>query len=557
MPRKLPLPIGTSNYKKICEKYYYVDKTLLIKEILDDGIEISLFTRPRRFGKTLNMDMLRTFFEKTEADTSIYFRDKNIWQQGEEYTKHQGNYPVIYLSLKDIKAADWQTAFNLLKISIQTEFARHKELESSNKITKNDSAFYKKILTDEANEAEYMLSLQPLSRMLHEHYGKAPIILIDEYDTPIQEGYFKNFYHQAVNFTRNFFSAAFKDNPHLSFGILTGILRIAKESIFSGLNNVHVYSVLDKHHSNYFGFTADEVQAMAQYYNLADKLQEIKEWYDGYNFGNTEIFNPWSVINYFYNAGEARPYWVQTSENSTIHALLKELNNETCISLSKLLSGLTVKAVVETNIIYPKLKDQQANIFGFLLMTGYLKAIETTSTNKGQLLCTLSLPNKEIASVYYNEILSQLSAGVKETTTYNLNNALLTKDGKALQKFLSQFLIETISYYDTLKENYYHGLLLGMTVIFSENYYTSSNRESGEGRYDIMLLPKTHTLPGIIIEVKAAKKASAAELKKLSALALLQIEQKKYDTELVKQKVFPIYKYGIAFCGKHLEITTN
>lgn len=402
MQRKLPLAIGTTNYKKICNKYYYVDKTLFIKELLDAGIEISLFTRPRRFGKTLNMDMLRTFFEKTQEDTSVYFKNKQIWQQGEEYTQHQGRYPVIYLSLKDVKASGWETAFNLLKLTIRAEFARHKELEASKRVTGTDAAFYKKILADEANEAEYMLSLQPLSRMLHEHYGEAPLIIVDEYDTPIQEGHLHGFYKQAVEFTRNFFSAAFKDNEHLSFGILTGILRVAKESIFSGLNNVQVYSVLDEHYSSCFGFTEPEVQAMAAYYGLAEKAEEIKAWYDGYKFGETEIYNPWSVINYFYNKGAAKPYWVQTSQNLALQELLQSLNEETCANLSSLLGGAEVEAVVETNIIYPKLKDQQANIFGFLLMTGYLKSVKTIYTDRGQTVCRLRIPNKEISGVYYN-----------------------------------------------------------------------------------------------------------------------------------------------------------
>ena len=557
MQRKLPLPIGTTNYKKICNKYYYVDKTLLVKEILDESMEISLFTRPRRFGKTLNMDMLRTFFEKTQEDTSVYFQDKKIWQQGKEYTQHQGRYPVIYLSLKDIKASGWETAFNLLKLTIRTEFARHKELAESCRITSTDAAFYKKILAGEADEAEYMLSLQPLSRMLHEHYGEAPIIIVDEYDTPIQEGHFHDFYKQAVEFTRNFFSAAFKDNEHLSFGILTGVLRVAKESIFSGLNNVQVYSVLDEHYSSCFGFTEAEVRAMAEYYGLAEKAEEIKTWYDGYKFGETEIYNPWSVINYVYNNGAAKPYWVQTSQNSAIQELLQELNEETCASLSRLLSGAEVEAVVETNIIYPKLKDQQANIFGFLLMTGYLKSVKTVYTDRGQMVCRLRIPNKEISGVYYNEILAQLADGVKETTTYSLNNALLTKDIASLQKFLRQFLLETISYYDTLKENYYHGLLLGMSVIFSEKYYTYSNRESGEGRYDIMLLPKSADMPGVIIEVKAIAKASKEELRQLACKALQQIDARKYDTELLRRDVEQIYKYGIAFCGKSVEIASN
>lgn len=557
MQRKLPLPIGRTNYKQICDTAYYVDKTLLVKDILDDGAGVILFTRPRRFGKTLNMDMLRTFFEKTDEDTGRYFEDKKIWEQGERYTCEQGKYPVVFLSLKDIKASDWDVASAILKLIIRDEFSRHSELESSTKIAATDIAFYKKILSDTATAADYMMSLRVLSRMLTAHYGVPAVIIIDEYDTPIQEGYLNGYYRQAVEFTRNFFSAAFKDNQYVVLGVLTGILRVAKESIFSGLNNVRVYSVLSRRFCEYFGFTGAEVRAMAEYYNATDNIVELKEWYDGYQFGSTDIYNPWSVCNYFGNDCEAVPYWVQTSGNTVIREILANASDTVHESLRTLLNGQSLEYTIETNIIYPRIKDTQTNIFGFLLMTGYLKATAVTIDEDGAYVCRLEIPNKEIKSIYRKEILALLTDDIGESTVDKLRVAILHKDAEGLKKALRRFMLETISYYDGLQESYYQGLLLGMSVLFERSYYPLSNRESGDGRYDIQLMPKAKDLPGIIIEIKAAREASEEQLKQLAQKALLQIEEKHYDIELQKQDISIIHKYGIAFCGKKVEIVVQ
>ena len=515
---RLALPIGTTNYKKICNSYYYVDKTLMIKDILDEGTEISLFTRPRRFGKTLNMDMLRTFFEKSAEDTSVYFRNKKIWGQGEAYTKHQGKYPVIFLSFKDANKLSWEELYARLIETIRDEFFRHSALKDSEKISNPD--FYKRIISGEATQAEYSISILRLSRMLREHYGQRVILIIDEYDTPIQAGYINGFYDEAIQFIRDLFSSALKDNDNLEYGFLTGILRVAKESIFSGLNNIYVYSVLDEKFSEYFGFTAAEVEQLTQYYDFREKLAEIKAWYDGYKFGDTEIFNPWSVLNYLKNNCRPIPYWLQTSSNGTINEIIKSLDTETYHKLRDIINGTAVSSIVTTNVIYPELKDKSDSIFGFLLMTGYLKSIKTSFTARGNILCQLCIPNKEIENVYYNEILAQLEDGVSINTANNISEALLHKNGEALKAALNTFLLETISYYDTFNESYYHGLLLGMTAIFAHDYYTSSNRESGLGRYDIQLMPKKAGLPGIIIEVKAVAKASDEMLKSVAAQAL-------------------------------------
>ena len=555
MQSKLPLPIGNTDYKYICQHNYYVDKTLLIKDILDEGAKIILFTRPRRFGKTLNMDMLRTFFEKTDEATDKFFTDKKIWQQGEEYTKHQGQYPVIYLSLKDIKAGNWELAFDMLKYIIRTEYSRYNILKQDKSMALADVELYDRIITNTATESDYSFSLQALSRMLHVHYKKAPIIIIDEYDTPIQEGYVNGYYNRAVEFIRNFFSAALKDNPHLTLSILTGILRVAKESIFSGLNNIRVFSVLDRRFSDYFGFTTVEVEAMAAYYGEADKMQELQAWYDGYKFGSTEIFNPWSVLNYFSNDCQPMPYWVQTSANTIIKEILQNYNASTYDNLWRLLCKASVVSVVETNIIYPKLKEPQTNILGFLLMTGYLKATRTSLNEDGAYICDLSIPNKEIRTIYRKEILALLAEGLGENTVTSMQNALLTRDAERLKHTLRSFMVGTISYYDGLKENYYQGLLLGLLAVFEHTYYVHSNRESGDGRYDIELSPKKSDLPGIIIEIKAAHKAT--ELEKLAQAALEQIETKEYATELQRNGVRTIYKYGIAFYKKQVAVVVD
>ena len=557
MQNRLPLPIGSTNYRQISESSYYVDKTLLVKDILDEGSKILLFTRPRRFGKTLNMDMLRTFFEKTAEDSSKYFTDKKIWAQGKQYIMHQGQYPVIFLSLKDIKSSNWKTAFALLKKVIRTEYARHQELEDSAGLSKADRRLYDNIVNALAADEDYIFSLQDLSRMLHLHYQKAPIIIIDEYDTPIQEGYINGYYNDAVEFIRNFFSSAFKDNEHMSLSILTGILRIAKESIFSGLNNVRVFSVLDRKFSDYFGFTADEVRTMAEYYGAVDKLAELKSWYDGYKFGSTEIYNPWSVLNYLANDCLAMPFWVQTSGNAVIREIISSLNSIACDNLRALLDGVIVESAIETDIIYPRLKDPQTNIFGFLLMTGYLKSTAMKLDEYGTYICKLSIPNKEIKSIYRKEILALLTEHVGEDNVYMLRQALLNKNIVALKSALQKFMLKSISYYDGLQENYYHGLLLGMSIIFENMYYPLSNRESGEGRYDIELRPKNQSMPGIIIEIKAVAKGSEEKLQEIARMALEQIESKKYDTEMCMQGITKIYKYGIAFCGKKVELAVN
>lgn len=555
--RKLPLPIGISDYRLASTEYYYIDKTMLIKDFLDERPMVSLFTRPRRFGKTLNMDMIRTFFEKTEDDTSIYFKNKKIWACGEDYRKFQGKYPVIFLSFKDVKFNTWEETFNALKDLFAKETSRHIELADNAKLGVYDKKQIEKLISGEISSTELSNALEDLSRVLHEHHGVAPIIIIDEYDTPIQQGHAKGFYDDVVGFMRNLFSGGLKDNKHLSYGFLTGILRVAKESIFSGLNNLTINSILDEKYSEYFGFTTDEIKQIALYYGAVDRYDELCAWYDGYKFGNVEIFNPWSVINYFRNNCQARAYWQATGNNDIIGEILAEATEDVYEKLNILMQGSSILTYVDTGVIYPQVKSNPSSIYSFLLVAGYLKVVKSSVSYNGDFMCEVALPNKEIVFVYNKEILQKLDNIVPQATAISIQEAIYSSNVTALKTYLELLLMQSASSYDTVKENFYHGLILGLCATLDNRYYVTSNREAGEGRYDICLCPKDTKMPGILIELKACKECTGEELKQLSVKALDQINEKKYETELCSRGISTIFKYGVAFSGKRVEITAN
>ena len=551
-----PLPIGVSDFRLAQAEYYYVDKTMLIKDFIDERPMVTLFTRPRRFGKTLNMDMLRTFFEKTEQDTSVYFQDKKIWACGQKYRSYQGKYPVIFLTFKDVKFNTWEETFSAVRDIFAKETQRHEELRTSDRCDEYDERKYARLAEGNVTEVELSSALADLSAMLHKHHGTAPVIIIDEYDTPIQQGYMKGYYEEITLFMRNLFSGGFKDNKHLAFGFLTGILRVAKESIFSGMNNLSINSVLDHKYSAYFGFTPDEVREMAAYYGASDKYDEICEWYDGYRFGKTEIFNPWSVVNYFSNECEPRAFWVSTGSNDVIGEVLAEADEEIYHRLASLVNGETITTYIDTGAIYPQIKKNPSTIYSFLLVTGYLKAVKTTLSFNGDFMCEISLPNREIALVYHKEILQKFETMIPQSTAIAVQEAIFSGDNRKLKTQIQTLLMESVSSFDTAGENFYHGFMLGLCALLG-GFFVTSNRESGEGRYDIQLKPVKKGLPGIIIELKAEKNGTEESLKQLSETALKQIQDKQYDTELRTAGVEVIYKYGVAFCGKRVEIAVG
>lgn len=540
------LPIGVSDFKLATTGYYYVDKTLMIRDFLDKKPMVSLFTRPRRFGKTLNMDMLRVFFEKTNEDTSVYFKDKQIWQCGDYYTKHQGQYPVIFLTFKDVKSMTWEETFQKIRRLISLEFIRHNELETSSVLTAYEKEQYHLLAGDSGDEVDCQMGLQLLSLLLHKHYGRECIIIIDEYDTPIQQGHTCNFYPEIVNFMRNFFSGGLKDNPHLAFGFLTGILRVAKESIFSGMNNLKTYSILDDGYSSYFGFTEKEVKDMLRYYEKDDKYNELSEWYDGYRFGNTEIFNPWSVINYISDNCFPKAFWQSTGSNEIIGEIIQTATPEITKDLYKLLCGEKIATYIDTGVIYPEVQNNPYSIYSFLLVAGYLKVANIYPQSDGNFMCDVAIPNKEITFVYEKEVLNRTN---QNSLAISISQAIFSKDTQKLQALLEDFMVKSISSIDGANEGFYHGMMLGLCAILGNRYKIRSNRESGLGRFDIQLMPLTKGMPGFIFEFKHTKDEHT-DLSALADSALQQIEAKKYDTELRDNGVNSIISIGIAFRGK-------
>ena len=547
--KKKPLPIGISDFKKATSDYYYVDKTLLIRDFIDSKPQVSLFTRPRRFGKTLTMDMLRVFFEKTDEDTSKYFKNKAIWACGDYYTAYQGQYPVVFLTFKDVKCATWEDTYDKISKLIALEFLRHSELETSSKLNAYEKEQYVNLSTGKANQVDYQMSLQVLSLLLYKHYGKECVVIIDEYDTPIQQGHTCGFYEQIIDFMRSFFSGGLKDNTYLAYGFLTGILRVAKESIFSGLNNLKINSILDEAYSQYFGFTKEEVKKLLEYYGASDKYQEVCDWYDGYLFGNTEIFNPWSVINYISDKCFPKAFWQSTGSNDIIGEIISSATPEITENLQRLLMGKKVTTYIDTSVIYPEVIKNPYSVYSFLLIAGYLKVDMIYPQNDGNYMCDVAIPNKEIAFVYEKEVLTKTG---KASVAVAIQQAIFKNDIKRLQKLLEQFMVESISYHDGASEGFYHGMMLGLCAVVSNRYRVRSNGESGDGRFDIQLYPENNNIPGFIFEFKKAQNES--EMEELADKALKQIEDNRYDTQMKADGITNIVKVGIAFFGKQAKV---
>ena len=499
---------------------------------------------------------------QTHADNSKYFRDKKIWSCGELYRREQGKYPVISVTFKDIKFPTWEQTLEAMRDVIASEYSRHIYLLESDKCNEYDKKYFRSVVEGTITEVGLTSAFRNLSSMLRAHYKKPAVIIIDEYDTPIQQGYTADYYKQIISFMRNLLSGAFKDNQDLSFGFMTGILRVAKESIFSGLNNLTIHSILDEKYSEYFGFTADEVKEMTEYYGVADKYNDICDWYDGYRFGDKDIFNPWSVINYFYNKCFPKAYWQSTGDNSIIRQIVAEADDETADNLRKLMQGHTVSSYVDTSVIYPEIKSNPTTIYSFLLAAGYLKTVKKDDLHDGNSICDIAIPNKEIYYVYEKEILSALSDVISQSTAIAIQQAIMKQDIPKLQNNLQKLLLHSIGTFDYAHENFYHGLVLGICAIMNNLYRVDSNKESGHGRYDIQLKPYNKKLPGIIIELKVLKDGVAEEridsdLERAAQDALAQIEEKEYVTEMKRDGITHFFKLGAAFYKKHVKVLSQ
>ncbi len=589
MDRK-KLPVGYEDIREIAERnLYFVDKSLMIKELLDREGKVLLLTRPRRFGKTLNLSVLRRFFEdeRTEKgekiDNCFVFEGLAITKCGEKYLEHQQQYPVISLSLKSAKQPDYHMAYKSLVYDIAEEFRRHSYVLEGTRLSKEDKEQFLAVMERKAERAVYARALRILSEDLARYHEKNVVILIDEYDVPLENAYFMGFYDEMIAFIRSLFESALKTNPNLAFGVVTGCLRISKESIFTGLNNLKVYSVLSAAYSSSFGFTEGEVKEMLEYYGISEKYQELKRWYDGYRYGGQEIYNPWSIINYVYDKtvnqeNFPRPYWSNTSSNNIIWELIEQADEDTREDLERLMDGETIEKPVhdaesnlansnevqnelsarrffEINENEPKAKVEFSeknildyagmDVWNFLYFTGYLK--ECGQRQEGRnIYVKLAIPNEEIAYIYETTIKEWFGKKMKVTDKSPLITALEQGDCTGVENFISAQLLDTISYFD-YKESYYHGFLAGLCSGIP-GYLTQSNRESGTGRPDIVLREKKFMGRAVILELKVTERFDRMEAGCREALA--QIEEQNYEAELAADGYRPILKYGLCFFKK-------
>lgn len=552
-----PIAIGVEKYKTLIENnYYYIDKTWMLKELVDQKGMVNLFTRPRRFGKTLTLSMVRTFFEDERTydgekiDNSWYFSGKRILTAGEKYVSEMGKYPVIKLSLKSAKQPDFEMAYHCLRDEIINEFDRHRYVLNGEKLSEEEKESYREVLKRTAAPSDYATALKWLSFYLKKYHERNVIILLDEYDVPLENAYFRGFYGKMVDFIRSLFESALKTNDVLEFAIVTGCLRISKESIFTGLNNLKINSILSDNYAEYFGFTGLEVEEMLKNYGLEEKLSEVRQWYDGYLFGSTEVYNPWSIINYvdaMANCGSEfpQPYWSNTSSNSIIRELIESADGQVKDEIEQLIDGGTIEKPVHEDITYEDIHKTQDNLWNFLFFTGYLKVESKRFDNRITYL-TMSIPNDEVLTIYENTIREWFDGQVKALDIKSFYQTVLAGDAERVETFVSDLLENSISYYDK-KEDFYHGIMVGLFGGIS-GYGMQSNREYGNGRPDLVLRPYNPRKPVIIFEFKYRKKFN--EMEDGCAEALAQIEEKNYAQPFLDQGYQKLIKYGICFCEK-------
>lgn len=559
---KKALPVGIENFKDIIESgYYYVDKTMLIKELLDMKGKVNLFTRPRRFGKTLNLSMLRYFFEDTgdvekNGQNKELFRGLKIMGEGESYTEQMSIYPVINLTLKSAKQEDFETAYYIIQAEIASEFDRYRDIveQQKERLTLKEYDQYISIADENADKRLLCNSLKLFSKCMYKITGKNVVILIDEYDVPLENAHFRGFYDKMVNFIRSLFESALKTNDYLQFAVITGCLRISKESIFTGLNHLNIISVLDKKYSEHFGFTEPEVLQMMKYYEVESRFSTMKEWYDGYMFGDSEVYNPWSVIKFLYDLYSdvdafPRPYWINTSSNDIVKDLVMRADRETKGQIEELLKGETLDIQVHEEVTYEDMHSSSENLWNFLYLTGYLTKKKEYFKDRYVYL-NVCIPNIEVMTIYENTIINWMRGMVEKENFQDLYRAMENGDADSIRDILTAQLSPTISFYDSA-ENFYHGFLTGI-LSQSENYIVKSNRESGNGRSDIIV--KSPSLRGrsFVVEVKVSD--SIDNLDGDAEKALQQIYDKRYMEELRIEGYQRIECYGISFFRKDCEV---
>ena len=552
-----PLPIGVEDFKRLVDNgYYFVDKTLMIKELLENKETVNLFTRPRRFGKTLNMSMLQRFFEATEKSNAYLFDGLKIAAYP-EYMAYQGQYPVISISLKSMKRASYQEAyFEYVKL-LSDEFERHEIILQSDTVSEEDKLEFQKIKKRIAEPKEYNSAVKLLSKCLQKVYQKNVIILIDEYDVPLENAYHEGFYDDMTNLIRSCFESALKTNPSLEFAVLTGCLRVSRESIFTGLNNLKTYSITKNKFSQYFGFTQAEMQEILQNFSLEQYAGTIAKWYDGYRFGLTEIYNPWSVLNcidsYLQNDMVAcEPYWSNTSSNRIVKRLIEESNERTKSMVEELINGTPIHTQIFEDVTYGTIDVNQDYIWSFLLFTGYLKII-SCETVGDETYYDMVIPNVEIKSIYKNTIRSWFIDHINRDSRTDILESVIHADAEKLEDLLCTWLTNTISCFDE-QENYYHGFVTGLVSGFN-GYMVVSNRESGNGRFDLVVKQRSRWHHAAILEFKVVEKYN--QMTKACEDALNQIEEKDYEASLRDEQYENIAKLGICFCQKRCRVKSG
>ena len=552
-----PLPIGVEDFKRLVDNgYYFVDKTLMIKELLENKETVNLFTRPRRFGKTLNMSMLQRFFEATEKSNAYLFDSLKIAAYP-EYMAYQGKYPVISVSLKSMKQASYTDAFYMYKNLIAKEYEKHKIILESNQILDSEKEIFRNIMEQRADQNVYLNSIRTLSDILAKYYKKNVIILIDEYDVPLENAYHEGFYDDMTNLIRSCFESALKTNPSLEFAVLTGCLRVSRESIFTGLNNLKTYSITKNKFSQYFGFTQEEMKGILQTFSLEQYAETIAKWYDGYRFGLTEIYNPWSVLNcidsYLQNDMVAcEPYWSNTSSNRIVKRLIEESNERTKSMVEELINGTPIHTQIFEDVTYGTIDVNQDYIWSFLLFTGYLKII-SCETVGDETYYDMVIPNVEIKSIYKNTIRSWFIDHINRDSRTDILESVIHADAEKLEDLLCTWLTNTISCFDE-QENYYHGFVTGLVSGFS-GYMVVSNRESGNGRFDLVVKQRSRWHHAAILEFKVVEKYN--QMTKACEDALRQIEEKDYEASLRDEQYENIAKLGICFCQKRCRVKSG
>ena len=553
-----PLPIGVEDFKRLVDnEYYFVDKTLMIKELLENKESVNLFTRPRRFGKTLNMSMLQRFFEATEKSNAYLFDSLKIAAYP-EYMAYQGKYPVISVSLKSMKQKNFTLAFETYKYLIKSEYSRHKDfIFSKNVLDEEEKARYLSFIQVDATETMYNQAIGFLSNCLKKAYQQNVIILIDEYDVPLENAYHEGFYDDMTHLIRSCFESALKTNPSLEFAVLTGCLRVSRESIFTGLNNLKTYSITKNKFSQYFGFTQEEMKEILQTFSLEQYAGTIAKWYDGYRFGLTEIYNPWSVLNcidsYLQNDMVAcEPYWSNTSSNRIVKRLIEESNERTKSMVEELINGTPIHTQIFEDVTYGTIDVNQDYIWSFLLFTGYLKII-SCETIGDETYYDMVIPNVEIKSIYKNTIRSWFVDHINRDSRTDILESVIHADAEKLEDLLCTWLTNTISCFDE-QENYYHGFVTGLVSGFN-GYMMVSNRESGNGRFDLVVKQRSRWHHAAILEFKVVEKYN--QMTKACEDALKQIEEKDYEASLRDEQYENIAKLGICFCQKRCRVKSG